>query len=138
MMFYGLRGLGGLGLSSGLGWTDSDPCGSIPLNDPYRSPPNYCTQPSGNVTMFNTDGSVPPDPFSTTPDAPSSAQQTAWWQSALTSLTSGVVKGLVAPTPGSPTAILPTIKPPTPWYKTPLGIVGIVGAIGGAAYFLSK
>lgn len=136
-----LIGLNGYGLGRGLGYSDSDPCSSIPAGDPYRSPGNYCTQPSGNVTEFNADGSVDPDPFANSSAGSSGAQSPdssgatpsggqPWWSTALSAIVKGGAQGLTQK-PVGPT--MPVV-PPTPWYKTPLGIGGII--FGGLGLFL--
>lgn len=60
-------------------YSDSSPCSSIPVGDPYRKPGNYCTQPSGNVIEFNADGSVDPDPFASGSSGGSSSSS-VWGQ----------------------------------------------------------
>jgi hypothetical protein len=33
---------------------------------------------------------------------------------------------------------MPAAKPPTPWYMTPAGMLGILVVVGGGAYLLTK
>lgn len=134
MMLMGISGPYGLGDA----YSADTTCSAIPAGDPYRTSGNYCTQPSGNVMEFNADGSVDPDPYAgpdtTASQASSSSSQTAWWQSALTAITKGVTSSAL-PTPPAPKPVAPAA---TPWYMTPVGILGIVIAIGGGAYMLAN
>ncbi len=57
-----------------------------------------------------------------------------WWSTSLSALAKGVTQGAMSP--GTPGAIAP-VAPPTPWYMTPIGMIGIVIALG-LGYFVIK
>jgi len=52
----------------------------------------------------------------------------------LTALSKGVTSGAVTP----PVTALPTTAVAAPWYQTPLGIGGILAALGLAWYLFKK
>jgi hypothetical protein len=149
MKFGGLRGT-------------SDACAS--MSPSSMSIGDACTLPDGsNIGVWNGSHLVAPDGSNL--DAINAATLTAsgnwtsaqvtgaqgsgtstssWWSGALTSLTKGVVGGLVNPTPTAlppcnavapGTPCMPVVE--TPWYQTPLGIGGIIAALG-LAYFIFK
>lgn len=71
--------------------------------------------------------------------------QSSWWQSALTALTKGVTQGATGPSglvpcisPGVPAGCNFTPPAATPWYQTPMGIGGILAALGLAYFVLKK
>jgi len=98
-------------------------CSDIPANDPYRKSGNYCTQPSGNVIMFNSDGSVPADPFASGGGSSSSD-----------SSSSSDIFGSVAKGAGALLAGLFGAKPPSPTMPVQTGMSTTTKvALAGAA-----
>lgn len=105
----------------GAGGDNCDPATSW-----YQSDPNMAYYGSC-IPFAGLPGSSSTGPAPTTQTTAASP----WWGSLLTSLTSGVVKGIVGddgkPVPTAPTFPMPA---PTPWYATPTGMIGIgVGAV---------
>lgn len=145
-----LMGLHGFGLGD---YTDSTPCAAIPVGDPYRVPGNFCSA-CGTLFQFNSNGAiVNNDGYAVLSDCSNASSGSGasgsgasastggtptsdpWWSTALTSLVKGTTQAIIGP--GGT-----TVKPPvaaTPWYSTPLGMLGIaLGVIGGGYLLLKK
>ena len=60
----------------------------------------------------------------------------AWWQNALSAVTSGAVIGLK--TSSTPSGTSPVVAPTTPWYQSTGGIIGILAVLGIGTYFVVK
>lgn len=86
----------------GLGYSDADQCSTIPLNDPYRKPGNYCATPDGGMTTFNADGSTYRAPGAVDPDPahPSgSSSSGGFWDQLITA---------ISPRPPTPVVVAPS------------------------------
>lgn len=122
MMFMGLQGdssNGPAGITcSGQVWSDF-----------YSS----CVDPCPDGQSYNSQGICSGGGATS---AGGTSQSDPWWGTLTRALATGVTVGagqlIVGQTPH------PVAPPPTPWYMTPLGILGIVIVIGGGAYFIAK
>lgn len=127
MMLMRFGGLGGLGRLGAVDW--STMCVST---QPDPDDPSHfvdCLDANGNVIdsrSFTTGG---------TATTPTDSSSQPWWSTALTALvkgtTSAIVGGANQPAPNPVTT-------PTPWYSTPVGMIGILAAILGGGYLFFK
>jgi hypothetical protein len=161
MMFMGFSGLGYAGLGD-----INTPCAS--LSPASMSIGDSCTLPDdSNIGVWNGTRLVNPSGSSIDAINASaliaggnwtsaqvgggsgtnnSADGQPWWSTALRSLVQGAAAGITTPTPGgmppcntvaagTPCTPVPTA---TPWYQTPVGMVGIVLGVLGVGYLFLK
>lgn len=144
-MFLGLNGVGGLG--------DYTSCNAAcqanydPTSDAFYA----CNDACVNADSASANSGASATGSSGSPQN----NQSSWWSTALTSLVKGAAQGLVTPggvcppgshgsypacacLPGSPGTYPTCLQAPTPFYATPLGILGIVGLLGFGVYKLAK
>jgi len=69
------------------------PCSSIPAGDPYRNASNSCTAPSGEIVMFNADGTVTDPGSGSSSSGSSSSSSGGFWSSLVAGLASSVKPG---------------------------------------------
>ncbi len=129
MMFFGLNGnFGGNGLGLDSSGNNGLPmCNMITASDSYQGP---CTNDSGDDTSYAIYQGGGGNNYVNSGSPTSPSQNQPWWSTALSALTKGVAQGVTSGPPKPPA--MPVV-PPTPWYKTPLGIGGII--FGGLAMF---
>lgn len=132
MMVMGLNGFGGLGS------VDWSTCARTATSTDGTAV--ECIDANSNVIASQP---IAGGASASTGSTPTGDQ--SWWSTALTALVKGTAQGLVSPASVLPScAVVPVGTPcipvvaTTPWYSTPVGMIGIALAVFGAGYLFLK